>query len=74
MNHNDCITCYAKLSGEEVSTCHKCLVRKYELIMIDWVNEILEDYQFDSGFCEQCLFNCQTTKVILCNEHLITKS
>lgn len=73
MNCNDCITCYAKLSihipGEEVEICHKCLVCKYELIAIDWVNQILEDYQFDSGFCEHCLFNCQTTKVMLCDQH-----
>ena len=73
MNEDDCITCYAKLvvhiPGEEIETCHKCLIRKYELIQIDWVNELLEDYQFNSGFCEQCLNNCQTTKVMLCNEH-----
>ncbi len=29
------------------------LIRKYELLQIDWLNEILEDILV--GFCEQCL-------------------
>lgn len=76
MNEKDCITCYAKLTvhidGEEIETCHKCLVCKYELIAIDWINELLEDYTFNSGFCEQCLSNCSTVVVRLCHEHELT--
>ena len=75
MNDDDCISCYAKLlihtPGELVEICHKCLVCKYEIVQIDWVNELLEDYEFDIGFCEKCRNDCQTTKVKLCNEHFL---
>ncbi len=73
MDSDDCITCYATVSGhvqgEEIETCHICLVANYEIDQIDSLNEILEDYEFFPGFCEQCVSECDTTKVILCHEH-----
>jgi ribosomal protein L40E len=68
-----CITCYAKISvnisGDEIETCHKCLVYNYDISQIDKLNILLEDYIFDKGVCEQCLYNCETVTVSLCYEH-----
>ena len=71
--NNSCITCYSKISanvfGDKIETCHKCLVKKYELSQIDKLNILLEDYIWNKGFCEQCLYNCETTTVSLCDAH-----
>lgn len=71
--NNFCITCYAKISvnipGDKIETCHKCLVKKYELSQIDKLNIILEVYIWNKGFCEKCLYNCETTIVPLCYTH-----
>lgn len=75
MNDNDCITCYAKIlvhiEGEEVETCHRCLVRGYDGDQRERLHEIIDDYEYYSGICELChdYKSCAITRVKLCHEH-----
>ena len=70
INKMNCITCYAKLKiyikGDKIETCHQCLVAKLELIHYDKLNFLLDDYEWYSGFCEQCLYECETVNIVLC--------
>lgn len=55
--------------GEQISICHK-FFKNYELYQLDKLHDILESYEFNSGWCENCLSNCSTTLVYLCYEHM----
>jgi hypothetical protein len=70
----NCIACYCKITsiidGEKIETCHKCLIKNYELCQLDKLHNILESYEFNNGWCENCLSNCSTTLVYLCYEHM----
>jgi hypothetical protein len=67
----DCIICQVNLLGSvegyQVDICSKCIF-KYVSNRMKLIN-ILENYEFNSGFCEVCLFTSSITQCYLCYDH-----
>ncbi len=70
---SDCVLCLVKCMGsksaEKINICSKCILQPCLLQGKMKMVNILNDLQFEHGFCEICINTSQIVNVSICSEH-----